>query len=109
MNLGEFEEMVLLIVAILNGNAYGIAIIDELEKRTGRAAAIGAIQTVLKRMEEKGLVTSEFGEATKERGGKRKRYYRITTKGQKIIALNREKRNSLWDAIPKLGWKYGEA
>lgn len=66
MNLGEFEEMVLLIVAILNGNAYGIAIIDELEKRTGRAAAIGAIQTVLKRMEEKGLVTSEFGKQPKK-------------------------------------------
>lgn len=107
--MGEFEELILLIVAIMNGKAYGIGIIEEMEKRTGRSAAIGAVQTVLKRLEEKGWVTSDFGEATKERGGKRKRYYNITTKGQKVLAQNREKRNSLWDAIPRLGWKYGAA
>lgn len=107
MNLGEFEELVLLVVAIKNGKAYGINIIEELHHRTGRTAAIGSVQTVLKRLEEKGFVVSDFGEATKERGGKRKRYYTITIKGQKILAQNRDKRNSLWDAIPKLGWKYG--
>ena len=105
--MGEFEELILLIVAIMNGKAYGIGIIEELEKRTGRSAAIGAVQTVLKRMEDKGWVTSQFGEATKERGGKRKRYYTITAKGKKIVAENREKRNSLWKAIPKLGLNYG--
>ena len=105
--MGEFEELILLIVAIMNGRAYGIGIIEELEKRTGRSAAIGALQTVLKRMEEKGWVTSAFGEATKERGGKRKRYYSITAKGKKILGENREKRNSLWEAIPKLGLNYG--
>ena len=105
--MGEFEELILLIVAIMNGEAYGIGIIEELEKRTGRSAAIGAVQTVLKRMEDKGWVTSRFGEATKERGGKRKRYYNITVKGKKIMAENREKRNSLWEAIPKLGLNYG--
>ena len=108
-SMGEFEELILLIVAIMNGRAYGIGIIEELEKRTGRSAAIGAVQTVLKRMEEKGWVTSEFGEATKERGGKRKHYYSITAKGKKILAENREKRNSLWEAIPKLGLNYGSA
>lgn len=105
--MGEFEELILLTVAIMNGKAYGIGIIEELEKRTGRSAAIGAVQTVLKRMEDKSWVTSDFGEATKERGGKRKRYYTITIEGQKILAKNREQRNSLWDAIPKLGWNYG--
>jgi PadR family transcriptional regulator PadR len=105
--MGEFEELILLIVALMNGKAYGIGIIEELENRTGRTAAIGAVQTVLKRMEDKGLVTSDFGEATKERGGKRKRYYNITAKGQKELAKNRKQRNSLWDAIPKLNWKYG--
>ncbi len=105
--MGEFEELILLIVAIMNGKAYGIGIIEELEKRTGRSAAIGAVQTVLKRMEDKGWVTSQFGEATKVRGGKRKRYYTITTQGKKIVAENREKRNSLWDAMPKLGLHYG--
>jgi DNA-binding PadR family transcriptional regulator len=109
MNLGEFEELVLLTVAILDGKAYGIGIINELENRTGRSAAIGSVQIVLKRMEDKGLVTSEFGEATKERGGKRKRYYCVTNRGQKTLAQNREKRNKLWDAIPKIGWKYGAA
>ncbi len=105
--MGEFEELVLLTVAIMDGKAYGIGIIEELEKRTGRSAAIGAIQTVLKRMEDKGWVTSNFGEATKERGGKRKRYYTITSEGQKIMARNREQRNGLWESIPKLAWHYG--
>ncbi|WP_373553854.1 PadR family transcriptional regulator [Haliscomenobacter sp.] len=105
--MGEFEELILLIVAIMNGKAYGIGIIEELEKRTGRSAAIGAVQTVLKRMEDKGWVTSQFGEATKERGGKRKRYYTITAEGERIVTENREKRNSLWEAIPKLGLNYG--
>jgi PadR family transcriptional regulator, regulatory protein PadR len=106
MNIGDFEELVLLIVAIMGGKAYGIGIIDELEKRTGRSAAIGAVQTALKRMEEKGWVKSDFGEATKERGGKRKRYYTITKSGQKILTQKKEQRFNLWDAIPKLGWKY---
>lgn len=105
--MGEFEELILLTVAIMNGKAYGIGIIEELEKRTGRSVAIGAVQTVLKRIEDKSWVTSDFGEPTKERGGKRKRYYTITSEGQKILAKNREQRNSLWDAIPKLGWDYG--
>jgi len=105
--MGEFEELILLIVAIMNGKAYGIGIIEELEKRTDRSAAIGAVQTVLKRMEDKGWVTSQFGEATKERGGKRKRYYTITALGNKIAVENREKRNSLWEAIPQPGITYG--
>jgi DNA-binding PadR family transcriptional regulator len=105
--MGEFEELILLIVAIMNGKAYGIGIIDELQKRTRRSATIGSVQTVLKRMEDKGWVTSEFGEATKERGGKRKRYYTITAKGRKIVVENREQRNSLWEAVPKLGLRYG--
>jgi PadR family transcriptional regulator PadR len=106
MSIGEFEELVLLTVAIMDGKAYGIGIIDDLEKRTGRSAAIGAVQTALKRMEDKGWVSSEFGEATKERGGKRKRYYSITKSGQKVLVKKREQRTSLWEAIPKLGWNY---
>lgn len=100
--IGEFEEIILLTVAIMNGKAYGIAIIEELENRTGRSAAIGAVQTVLKRMEDKGWLTSEFGEATNERGGKRKRYYTVTAEGKSLLTQNKEQRNSLWNAIPKL-------
>lgn len=105
--MGEFEELVLLIVAIMNGKAYGIAIIDQMESRTGRSAAIGAIQTVLKRLEDKGFVTSEFGEATPERGGKRKRYYTITGEGYKMLTYLKDQRSSLYDALPQLSGNYG--
>lgn len=107
--MGEFEELILLTVAIMNGKAYGLGIIEELEYRTGRSAAIGAVQTVLKRLEDKGWVESEFGEATRERGGKRKRYYTITGEGHKVLAKNNEQRNNLWNAIPKLALNYGIA
>ena len=103
--LGEFEEVVLLVVAILNGNAYSVSIITEIDGRLNRNVSLGAIQTVLKRLENKGLLKSEFGDATNERGGKRKRLYEITTEGQKVLDQTRVQRNSLWDAIPRLSLK----
>jgi DNA-binding PadR family transcriptional regulator len=66
--------------------------------------SLGAIQTVLKRLEEKSMVSSEFGEATKVRGGKRKRYYSITTFGLQVINQSKEQRLSLWNAMPKLNF-----
>lgn len=102
--LGEFEEVVLLIVAILNGDAYSVGIITEIENRLKRNVSLGAIQTVLKRLENKGLLKSEFGDATNERGGKRKRLYEVTAEGQKIIDQTRIQRNSLWEAIPRLSF-----
>ena len=102
--LGEFEEIVLLTVAILDGKAYGLNIIAEIQERLGRKVSLGAIQTVLKRLEEKGTLNSEFGEATKVRGGKRKRYYTISTYGLQVINENKEQRLSLWNAIPKLNF-----
>ena len=104
-HLGEFEEVVLLTVAILNGEAYGVAIIDEMEKRLNRKVSIGALQTVLRRLESKGLLSSAFGDATNIRGGKRKRYFSITTKGQQVLTDAREQRLSLWKAIPKMVFK----
>ncbi len=101
-HLGEFEEIVLLTVAILNGEAYGVSIIEEIENRLGRNVSLGAIQTVLKRLEDKVMVRSAFGEATKIRGGKRKRYYTITAKGEQILKHTKEQRISLWNSIPKL-------
>jgi PadR family transcriptional regulator PadR len=100
--LGEFEEIVLLTVAILNGEAYGVSIIEEIESRLNRNVTLGAIQTVLRRLEENGLLESEFGEATKVRGGKRKRYYTLTTEGKQLMRANKEQRISLWNAIPKV-------
>ena len=99
-HLGEFEEIVLLTVAILNGEAYGLSIISEIEDRLKRNVSLGAIQTVLKRLEEKKLLKSEFGDATKMRGGKRKRLYEITASGRQILHDTKAQRNSLWEAIP---------
>jgi len=100
-HLGEFEEIVLLTIAILNGEAYGVSIVEEIENRLDRNVSLGAIQTVLKRLEDKKLVRSAFGEATKIRGGKRKRYYTITAEGQRTVKNTKDQRLSLWNAIPK--------
>ncbi len=107
-HLGEFEEVVMLTVAILYGEAYGIAILDEMEKRLERKVSIGALQTVLRRLEKKGFLISEFGEATPERGGKRKRYFTVTKYGQKVLQETRDMRQELWNAIPRiaLDFKY---
>ncbi len=101
-SLGEFEEIVLLTVAILHGKAYTLSLIEEIEVRLQRQVSIGAVQTVLRRLEEKDMVSSEFGEATKVRGGKRKRYFTITTLGQQVLNLIRDQRNALWNDIPQL-------
>lgn len=100
-HLGEFEEIVMLTVAILHDEAYGIAIIEEMEKRLGRKVSIGALQTVLRRLEKKGYLESKFGEATKVRGGKRKRFFSITMFGKKVLAEVKDQRLGLWNAIPE--------
>src|SRR5688572_21049639 len=104
-HLGEFEEVVLLTVAILHGEAYGVAIIDEMEKRLNRKVSIGALQTVLRRLEDKGLLSSAFGEATKIRGGKRKRYFTVTQYGHKILREAKDQRLGLWKSIPEIAFK----
>lgn len=103
-HLGEFEELVMLTVAVLYGEAYGIAIINEIHKRMKRKVSIGAIQTVLRRLEKKGMLSSAFGEATKVRGGKRKRYFTVTRYGQKVLQQAKDHRIQMWDAIPKIAF-----
>ena len=100
--LGEFEEIVLLTVAILHEEAYGVSIIEEMEKRLDRKVSIGALQVVLRRLEQKGYLISAFGEATKVRGGKRKRFFSITNFGKKALTQAKEQRLELWKAIPKI-------
>ncbi|MEM7513715.1 MAG: helix-turn-helix transcriptional regulator [Bacteroidota bacterium] len=102
--LGEFEEVVLLTVAILHGEAYGIAIINEIEERLNRKVSIGSLQVVLKRLEKKDYLTSEFGEATKVRGGKRKRFFTVTNLGKQALEETKAQRVNLWNAIPKTAW-----
>lgn len=98
--IGEFEELVLLSICVLNNEAYSIAIRSEVEKRTGRAFNISAIQTTLYRMEDKGLVSSELGEANQVRGGKRKRMFSVTAYGLKSLAEIKSMRNGFWEDIP---------
>lgn len=102
--LGEFEEIVMLTVGILYKEAYGVAIIDEIEQRLNRKVSIGALQTVLRRLEGKGYLTSEFGEATNVRGGKRKRYFSLTTLGSRILRETQGQRLELFKAIPRVAF-----
>ena len=100
--LGEFEELVLLTVAALQKDAYGVEIKRELEGRLKYKLSVGSIQSALKRMEEKGFLTSEFGEATLKRGGKRKRIYTTTSYAHKVLSEMKDIRARLWESIPKL-------
>ena len=104
-NLGEFEELVLLTIAALVNDAYSVGICDELEKHTGRAVKLGVVHAVLNRLEEKGLVKSKLGEATNVRGGKRKRYYTITSAGKAGLIRAKEVRDQLWSLIPSMSLK----
>jgi DNA-binding PadR family transcriptional regulator len=104
-NLGEFEELVMLTVAALVSEAYSVGICDDLEKRTGRKIKLGVVHAVLNRLEEKGLLKSKLGEATNVRGGKRKRYYTVTSAGKSSLLKAKELRDQLWDLIPNMALK----
>ncbi|MFO7258469.1 MAG: helix-turn-helix transcriptional regulator [Bacteroidota bacterium] len=100
--LGEFEEFVLLTVAVLQEEAYGVEIKRELERRLKQRLSVGSVQSALKRLEEKGFLKSHLGEATQKRGGKRKRIYTITKYAEKVLAELKEIRAGLWESIPQL-------
>lgn len=105
-NIGEFEELVLLTVAALMEDAYSVGICDELTNHTGRSIKLGVVHAALNRLEEKGLVKSQLGEATKTRGGKRKRFYQLTAPGKKALVQAKSMRDQLWDRIPSFAaWK----
>jgi DNA-binding PadR family transcriptional regulator len=89
-SLGEFEQLVLLAILRLKGEAYGVSIRAEISTRTGREPASGALYTTLDRLEQKGLLKSRIGEPTPQRGGRAKRYYRATASG--IAAITRAQR-----------------
>lgn len=98
--LGEFEEFVLLTVAVLRDDAYGVEIKRELERRMRQKLSVGSIQSALKRLEEKGFLTSEFGEASPVRGGKRKRIYSLTSYAHKVLTELKQIRDQYWDSLP---------
>ena len=105
-NLGNLEESILLIVMIVE-EAYGVSVAEAYEEKTGNTISIPAIHTVLKRLEKKGMVKSKMGEATAERGGRRKRIFEATPYGYKVISQIRENRLQLWSLIPKLDMHNG--
>jgi DNA-binding PadR family transcriptional regulator len=97
--LGEFEQMVLLTAMRLGEDAYGLAIKDELEAVAGRSPSSGALSTTLDRLERKGLLTSAAGAPSTERGGRPRRYVRLTPAGQAALAHSRSTLLSLWDGL----------
>lgn len=103
--LGEFEEVVLLTVGVLYDEAYGVAIKKEIEHNLERKVSVGALQSALRRMEKKGFLKSREGEANTRRGGKPKRYFRITAFGKQALQHSRNVRNELWEAIPDVAFE----
>jgi DNA-binding PadR family transcriptional regulator len=97
--LGEFEQMVLLSIMRLGEDAYGLAIKDELESVAGRLPSSGALYTTLDRMERKGLVESHAGESTSERGGRPRRYVKLTATGREMLARSRSTLMALWEGL----------
>lgn len=98
--LGEFEEVVLLMVAILDGQAYGVTISQEIEQHTGRLVTFGTVHNTLIRLEEKGFVKSELGGITTERGGRRKRFFSVTALGSRALQDIQKVRSKLWQLVP---------
>ncbi len=98
--IGEFQEIVLLTILILEENAYGVTIQAEIKDRIKREVSRGALHTALTRLEEKGFIKSEMGGATAMRGGRRKRFFVVTHKGKTALQEARDVRERLWKAIP---------
>ena len=94
--LGEFEELVLLTIAAIGEQAYGVSIQQDIELRCNRSISIGALHSTITRLEEKGFLKSWVGGATKERGGRSKRYYEVTQAGKKAVAETKSLRDDLW-------------
>jgi len=98
--LGEFEEVLLLLVGILDDDAYSLKVAEEFTNQTGRPISIGAVHSTLNRLEKKGFLNSEMGDPTAERGGRRKRIYSITANGHRALEVSRALKRSLWNQYP---------
>jgi PadR family transcriptional regulator len=100
--LGEFEEIVLLVVGLLGENAYGVGIRSEIVKQCKRSVNIGAVHTALHRLEAKGFLKSFFGETSFVRGGKRKRIFQLTASGIRTLRTNQQLRTHMWNELSHL-------
>jgi len=103
-SIGEFEELVLLMVAALHDEAYGVSIQENLVEKLSKNINISAVHVALKRMEDKGFIKSRFGGITEDRGGRRKKYYVITALGKRILDSQYEVRTKLYNMIPKISF-----
>lgn len=97
--LGEFEQMVLLAILHLGEDVYGVPIVDEIARRTGREVAPAAVYVTLRRLEEKVMLASWMGESTGERGGKARRYVRVTRAGLESLRASRKALDSMWRGL----------
>jgi PadR family transcriptional regulator PadR len=100
--LGEFELLVMLTVIRLAEGAYGVPISREIERQTGRDVAFGTVYATLERLQEKGFVRSNLGDATPQRGGRAKRYFRVTATGLRTVRETRQSLIRLWQGLPEL-------
>ncbi len=100
--LGNFELMLLLALLRLREHAYGVTIAQELEEQTGREVVVASVYAALERLQERGLVTSSVGESTPERGGRAKRYFRITAAGIEEVRDAQRSLMKLWKGLPEL-------
>jgi len=101
-NLGEFEELVLLLVASIGSEAYAINIRNEMMEQAKRSVNISAVHAALYRLEDKGFLKSKLGGATQKRGGKQKRYFQVTHSGFGMLKESKRIREDLWNTIPQL-------
>ena len=99
-HIGEFEELVLMAVAVLNEEAYGLGVREFLMEHTGRKTALGAIHATLYRLQDKGLLDSDLEGATVQRGGRRKRIFTVTGAGKQAVRDARQTRERIWELVP---------
>jgi PadR family transcriptional regulator, regulatory protein PadR len=100
--LGEFEELVLTIAAILGEDTYGNSVVNEIKERLHRAVTLSSVHITLYRLEDKGYLRSDMGSPTEERGGRRKRIFTVTNTGWTALRTMKQLRTNLWKSIPQL-------
>lgn len=98
-HLGEFEHLLLLTLAQLNGKSYGTEMRAKLKELIGRDSSIGALYATLERMEKKGFISSSVGEPTAERGGRAKRYFELTAQGKQILRETQLRLETMWKGV----------
>ncbi len=100
--ISNFELMVMLALIRLGDDAYGVPISEEIEAHSGHDVALGSVYAALERLHDRGMVTSSVGEPTAERGGRAKRYFKVTGKGMKVVQDTQRTLTRLWKGMPKL-------